>query len=156
MEKKDKKDFKLYKDSLQIIKKMTNAEAGQYIKLCLAYWEEENFECDRLVEISFEPLKAQFERDFNSYLAICERNKENWKEWWRPKTQNNPENPVGYLWTQNNPNEPDTDTDTDTDNHTDTDTETDNKKNIHSKDKNKEQQRKMVQRSVEKYINCFF
>lgn len=70
--KREKKDFKLYKDSLQLIKKMSDEEAGQYLKLALAFWEEEEISVSRIVEISFLPLAAQFERDWNAYKKQCD------------------------------------------------------------------------------------
>lgn len=97
---------------------MTKEEAGEFLLACIAYWEEEDIEISRFSKLAFANIKAQFDRDFESYKSVCIRNAENWKTWWRPKTQNNPKNPSGYKKTQNNPKNPHTDTDTD--NHTDT------------------------------------
>ena len=49
------------------------------------------------------------------YEAICERNRTNGKLGGRPKTQQNPKNPVGILETQQNPKNPDNDNDYDND-----------------------------------------
>lgn len=124
MERKYKKDFRLYLDSLQVVKEMTKEEAGEFILACIAYWEEEEIEISRFCKLAFSNTKAQFDRDFESYKSVCVRNAENWKTGWRPKTHNNPENPSGYEKTQSNPEKPHTDTHTDTDTHTQTDSDT--------------------------------
>ena len=122
-QRKEKKDFKLYIDSLQIIKKMSNEEAGEFIKKCLSFWEEEEIDVSRIVDISFESIKAQFERDFLNYKKACEKNASNGALGGRPPI--NPtepsgliKNPNGLAKTQNNPSEPDTDKDTDKDKDT--------------------------------------
>ena len=118
MQKKNKKDFKLYLDTLQVVKDMSLEEAWEFLLSCIAYWEEESFEVSRFTKLAFANTKAQFDRDFFAYINKCESNKENWIKWWRPITQDNPNNPVGYKITQHNPNNPDTDTDNDTDKDT--------------------------------------
>ena len=85
-------------------------------------------------KIAFNFIRIRLDEDYERYQKICERNRSNGNKGGRPRkqsilaegesleTQNNPENPVGYLETQRNPKKPkETLTDTDTD--TDTDTE---------------------------------
>jgi len=48
-------------------------------------------------------IKKQMDRDLEKYNSICERNQLNGLKGGRPR---NPENPVGYLGTQNNPEKP--------------------------------------------------
>jgi hypothetical protein len=118
-----KKSFVLYNDFEKVFEMLTDEEAGKLIKHLFAYVNNKDTELeDRLLKLTFEPIKLQLMRDNKKYEAICERNKNNGMKGGRPKK--NPKNPVGYLETQNNPEKPkkpDTDTDTDTDNDNDND-----------------------------------
>ena len=126
MERKQKKDFRLYLDTLQVIKDLSKEEAGEFLLSCIAYWEEENIEISRFSQLAFANTKAQFDRDFMSYSDVCDKNISNGKLGGRPTkteiTQVVIKKPKKPKWLQNNPNNPDTDTHTDTDNHTDNET----------------------------------
>ena len=116
----EKKVFQLYHDLVGVVGVMTDEQAGKLLKAILAYVNGQPPELDDpVVLVAFQPARQQLDRDHEAYLRILERNKENGKKGGRPKkTQQNPENPVGYLGTQANPSKPkkaDTDTDTDTD-----------------------------------------
>jgi len=127
---KDKKSFVLYNDYEEVFSMLTDEEAGKLIKHILAYVNNKNPSLeDRLLQVTFEPIRLQMGRDAKKYEAICERNAINGAKGGRPPKNpkkpkkptginKNPDNPVGYLGTQGNPSEPkkaDTDTDTDTD-----------------------------------------
>ena len=129
-----KKSFILHLDSLDVFDDLNNQEAGELIKTIIKYQRLKHdgmsfdlSEIDNtLIRVAFKPFKAQFDRDYEKYLSIVERNKLNGKSGGRPqkteetnafyekqtkakkanafsdsqKTQNNP---VGFLETQNNP-----------------------------------------------------
>lgn len=61
---------------------------------------------DPILEIIFEPIKVQLDADYTRWQNIVERNSKNGSKGGRPKTQSNPKNPLGFLVTQSNPNEP--------------------------------------------------
>lgn len=115
MERKDKKDFKLYIDSLVCVDEMTNDEAGELLKAFIAFWREEPFEIKSGVKFAYKIFEAQFQRDFQAWDEACCKNAQNGKKGGRPKTEENPKNPVGFSETQKtqtNPKKGDTDTDT--------------------------------------------
>ena len=87
-------------------KDLTDEEAGKLIKHFFEYINDLNPVSDRLIELLFNPIKATLKRDLESWLNKQKTNKENGLKGGRPKkteTQNNPNNPVGFLETQNNP-----------------------------------------------------
>jgi hypothetical protein len=101
MNRKEKKDFRFYLDNIAPnIGIMTDEEAGQLLKACIAYWQETEYSPPRSVIMAFNPIKAQFDIDWFAYIGECEKNKENGKKGGRPpkptETQINPNNPVGY------------------------------------------------------------
>lgn len=121
-----KKSFILYQDYEQHIDLLTDEQAGKLLKAIFKFNAGNVPELDPVVQMAFSFIKSNLERDNGKYASIIERNKNNGLKGGRPKipeTQNNPNNPVGFLGTQNNPEEPkkaDTDTDTETDTGTDT------------------------------------
>lgn len=137
-----KKSFILHLDSLDIFDDLNNQEAGELIKTIIKYQRLKHdgitfdlSEIDNtLIRVAFKPFKAQFDRDYEKYLSIVERNKSNGKCGGRPqKTQNNP---VGFSGFLKNPKKPDNDNDNikDNDNKKEnniilTDNSTDNKQN---------------------------
>ena len=145
-----KKSFILHLDSLDVFDDLNNQEAGELIKTIIKYQRLKHdgitfdlSEIDNtLIRVAFKPFKAQFDRDYEKYLSIVERNKSNGKCGGRPqKTQNNPEgfsetqnNPVGFSGFLKNPKKPDNDNIKDNDNKKEnniilTDNSTDNKQN---------------------------
>lgn len=58
----------------------------------------------RLLMAIFSPIKGTLDRDMDKYNEIIERNRENGKKGGRPKTQNNPEKPSGFLENPEKPN----------------------------------------------------
>lgn len=146
-----KKSFILHLDSLDVFDDLNNQEAGELIKTIIKYQRLKHdgmsfdlSEIDNtLIRVAFKPFKAQFDRDYEKYLSIVERNKLNGKSGGRPKKTETQNNPVGFSETQNNPNgffknpkKPDNDNDNikDNDNKKEnniilTDNSTDNKQN---------------------------
>jgi len=52
-------------------------------------------------DLGFEAIRPLLDRDWEKYEGRCNRNKSNGTKGGRPKTQNNPKNPVGFSETQN-------------------------------------------------------
>lgn len=104
---KNKNSFLLYCNINEMIKKLSDEKAGQLFKLILAYVNDENPTIDDiLLEIAFEPIKQSLKQDLKKWESIVERNKSNGIKGGRPKKEENPKNPMGYLETQDNPKKP--------------------------------------------------
>ena len=88
-----RKSFIIHHDSLDIINKLSDEQAGRLLKAIKAYQLGEDYEADFTTDLIFTPFKAQFERDNEKYLKIVERNKNNGLKGGRPKTKENPEEP---------------------------------------------------------------
>ena len=99
-----KKSFILYNDFQSTLDKLSDEQAGKLLKKIYSYVNNKEYEVDMIIDLVFEPIKTQLKRDENKYHKIIERNRTNGKKGGRPKK--NPENPVGNLVTQNNPDEP--------------------------------------------------
>ena len=90
-----KKSFVLYNDYGKVFEMLTDEEAGKLIKHLFAYVNNKDTELeDRLLKLTFEPIKLQLMRDNKKYEAICERNRNNGKKGGRPKK--NPKNPLVF------------------------------------------------------------
>jgi hypothetical protein len=113
------KSFIIYKDSLSVLNKLTDEQAGKLFKAIFNYQTNNVLPEDTLISIIFEPFLNQFKRDDIKYQNVVEKNKINGSKGGRPKTQ---ENPLGYLETQGNPRKPkkaDSDSDSKNDNKND-------------------------------------
>jgi hypothetical protein len=111
----NKKSFVLYTDQRSYFDKLNDQEAGQLIKHIFSYVNDENPNpVDRIIDLSFEPIKLQLKRDLIKYESISDRNKLNGKLGGRPK-QEEPKKPTGLFGNPDKPKKADTDTDTDTD-----------------------------------------
>lgn len=72
-------------------------------------------------------IKQQLDKQYQEYLEVVKKNRENGLKGGRPKTQQNPKNPVGYLETQKTqPNPKNLDIDNDIDIVNDNDIDKDN------------------------------
>lgn len=102
-----KKKVIVYTDWIEQFKDLTDEEAGRLIKHFFNYVNDLNPVSDRLTELLFNPIKATLKRDLESWKNKQQTNKENGAKGGRPKknieTENNQNNPVGFLETQNNP-----------------------------------------------------
>jgi hypothetical protein len=111
----NKKSFVLYTDQRSYFDKLNDQEAGQLIKHIFSYVNDENPNpVDRIIDLSFEPIKLQLKRDLIKYESISDRNKSNGKLGGRPK-QEEPKKPTGLSGNPDKPKKADTDTDNDTD-----------------------------------------
>jgi len=111
----NKKSFVLYTDQRSYFDKLNDQEAGQLIKHIFSYVNDENPNpVDRIIDLSFEPIKLQLKRDLIKYESISDRNKLNGKLGGRPK-QEEPKKPTGLSGNPDKPKKADTDNDTDTD-----------------------------------------
>ncbi len=113
------KSFIIHKDSLSVLNKLTDEQAGKLFKAIFDYQINNVLPDDTLTSIIFEPFLNQFKRDDVKYQNVVERNKINGSKGGRPKNQ---DNPLGYLATQENPKEPkkaDSDSDSKSDSNND-------------------------------------
>ena len=99
----DRKSFILHVDSLDVLEELTDEQRGKLFYSIYKYHKNEKIELEPLIKIAFSQFKNQFKRDEEKYQKIVERNRNNGLQGGRPK---NPENPVGSLVTQRNPNKP--------------------------------------------------
>ena len=113
---KDKTSFILYADQRSYFDKLSDEEAGRLIKHIFSYVNDENPNpIDRIIDLSFEPIKLQLKRDLKKYESIVERNKMNGKLGGRPSNPNKPKKPSGLIGNPDKPKKADTDTDNDND-----------------------------------------
>jgi hypothetical protein len=64
----NKQSFVLYADQYELFKKLPNEVAGELIKHIFAYVNDENPQSDNLIiNIAFEPIKAQLKRDLKRW-----------------------------------------------------------------------------------------
>jgi len=76
----NKKSFILYSDVKDTFFALTDDEAGKLIKHILMYVNDENPVTDnRIIQIAFEPIKAQLKRDLKSWETTIEKRKESGK-----------------------------------------------------------------------------
>ena len=88
-----KKSFILHLDSLDVFDDLNNQEAGELIKTIIKYQRLKHdgmsfdlSEIDNtLIRVAFKTFKAQFDRDYEKYLSIVERNKLNGQNGGRPQ-----------------------------------------------------------------------
>lgn len=69
----NKQSFVLYADQYELFKKLPNDQAGELIKHIFAYVNDENPTTENLlIQIAFEPIKAQLKRDLKRWEAKIE------------------------------------------------------------------------------------
>ena len=114
-----RKSFVLHVDSLEILKKLDNEQAGKLFKAINSYAKNKTIDCDFQTELLLFPFQKQFDRDNEAYSKTVERNKINGSKGGRPKkpkvTQKNPKEPTGLNGLQEKPKKADNDSDSDSD-----------------------------------------
>lgn len=115
-----KKSFILHLDSLEIFDELTNEQAGILFKAIKSYNEGKEIELDFALRLAFLPFKKQFERDFEKYENVCNRNKNNGLSGGRPKKPKKTEKTHSVI---SKPKKADNDNDNDSDNVNDNDNE---------------------------------
>lgn len=92
------------KDCVNIL---SDTRAGKLFKLLFEYAENQEIDetqLDSATRLAFSAFKPGIDKGRKKYLSVVNRNRQNGKKGGRPKkTQNNPNNPMGNLETQNNP-----------------------------------------------------
>jgi hypothetical protein len=119
-----KKSFILYADLIHTVRKLPPDKAGELFMCVLKYVNSEDVHIDDLlVDIAFEPIRQQLDRDMERYEQFCNKQSINGKRGGRPKnpsvsneTQKNPENPSLFSETQKSLNDNDNDNDNVNDN----------------------------------------
>jgi len=134
----EKKSFILHTDLVFVLRKMPVEQRGDLFLKILEYANGNEIDTnDLIVDLTFEPIKCQLDRDLIKYKSTIERQVANGKLGGRPpknsqnnsETQNNPlvseitqNNPLVFLETQktqaflNKPKKADSDSDSDSDN----------------------------------------
>ena len=78
MKNTDKKGFKLYIDSIGVIDKLSDDEAGQLFKHIVHYVDDKNpILNNEKLELVFYSIQIQLERDRLKYEEVCEKNRIN-------------------------------------------------------------------------------
>lgn len=101
-----RKSFIIHHDSLDVIDKLTDEQAGRLLKAIKAYQLGEDYDADFTTDLVFTPFKAQFMRDDEKYQKIVERNRNNGLKGGRPENNKNPEEPKKPSGLSGNPEEP--------------------------------------------------
>jgi len=114
-----KKSFLLYLDTLEILHKLTDEQAGKLLKAFLAYHSEQDLNLDPMLDLVFFSFQAQFERDLVKYKNIVERNKNNGSKGGRPKNPAKAKEPSGLSGNPSKPKEADSGSDKDSDSDSD-------------------------------------
>ncbi|MBQ7981061.1 MAG: hypothetical protein IJ305_05560, partial [Oscillospiraceae bacterium] len=87
----DKKSFLMYTSYLDNVEILSDEEAGQLLKAIYAFVNGNDIpELDRVVQLTFNPIKSHLERDKEKYDNICKRNSENGKKGGRPQNPKEP------------------------------------------------------------------
>lgn len=120
---KKKTYFVMYSDQCDTWLMLSDVDAGKLIKAIACYHAGKDIPpLPDAAALWFSLLKAQFDRDAESYRIKSEASRENGKKGGRPKenpagfleTQKNLKNPAGFCKTQGNPEKPITNTSTNT------------------------------------------
>ena len=155
-----KKSFILHLDSLDVLDELSPEQVKELMIAIRNYNKGFEPELSGLMKAIFIPFKNQFIRDNESYQNIVNRNKSNGSKGGRPKTQQNPENPVGFLETQitqvnpSKPKKPDSDSDSDSDSVNDNDN--DNEKELILTNKSiKTEKAKKIRKSKNEGLHSF-
>ncbi len=109
-----KKGFLLYADYQELFEELSDEDAGQLIKHIFKYVNDQSPKTDnKIVKISFIPIKRALKRDLKKYENICERNRLNGSKGGRPKNPKEPKKPNGLSGNPKEPKKADSDNDID-------------------------------------------
>lgn len=99
-----KPGFLIYNDYRETLSMLSDDELGKLIRAIFEY-EINNVlpNLDKTIMMAFNFIKTDLDRNSNHYDSICERNRNNGLKGGRPR---NPNNPLGILVTQQNPEKP--------------------------------------------------
>ena len=108
-----KESFVIYKAFYEPISELSDEQLGELFR-CIFLYQLKGIEPNTTSQIymAFQFFKNQFRLDDAKYLKVVNRNKINGLNGGRPKTQNNPKNPVGFS----KPKKADNDNEKDNDN----------------------------------------
>ena len=82
----EKKSFLMYTSYLDNVAFLSDEEAGQLLKAIYAFVNgDEVPELERVVQVTFNPIKSHLERDRVKYENICKNNRKNAKKRWNEK-----------------------------------------------------------------------
>lgn len=70
---KEKKSFLLHIDSLDILEKLSDEQAGKLFKAIASHHNGSDYELDDLLDLVFTPFKNQFNRDLEKYKKVSEK-----------------------------------------------------------------------------------
>ena len=110
-----KKSFILHHDSLGILKKLDDEQAGKLFKAITNYSCNGEIPSELQTELLLFPFQSQFDRDTESYEKVVNRNKSNGLKGGRPKNPEEPKEPSGLSGLQKKPKKADSDSDSDSD-----------------------------------------
>lgn len=80
----EKKSFQLYKDTLKILDRLTDEQAGKLFRAITDFNNGIEPQLDETLSLVFFPFENQFIRDADAYANKCEVNKENGSKGGRP------------------------------------------------------------------------
>lgn len=105
-----KESFVIYKAFYEPISELSDEDLGQLFR-CIFLYQIKGIEPNTSSQIymAFQFFKNQFRLDDEKYLKVVNRNKTNGLNGGRPKTQDNPKNPVGFSKPKKADNEKDND-----------------------------------------------
>ena len=105
-----KDSFVLHNDSLRVLDKLSDEQAGKLFKAIKAYHLGNSYDLDFALEMAFLPFENQFERDKIAYEKVCNRNKTNGSKGGRPRKPKETEKTQVVL---DKPKKADSDSDSD-------------------------------------------
>jgi hypothetical protein len=95
-----KTSFLLHLDSLDVLDALTPEQCGHLFMAMRDYNLTGSMPDDPMIKLALMPFLNQWKRDLVRFDKVCERNRANGMKGGRPK------NPLGFLGTQENPQEP--------------------------------------------------
>jgi len=90
-----KKSLILHHDTLGILEKLNDKQAGKLFKAIAKYSCNGETPSDLQTELLLFPFQSQFDRDNVAYQKVVERNKNNGSKGGRPKNPKEPKKPTG-------------------------------------------------------------